>query len=164
MAWNGISIIRKEVKEMSKRKEQQLASKLTPQQQFVARMIVNNEWGELGPNGKKLTYDELVKLDGMPSRMTVFNWKKDPDFIAYMNYLSTTDLEGLQSEVNAAIMKLIRGGANGTPSVKALELYMKRFALLTERQLIETQDVDRRTGMTQEEIDRTLNELDRLLQ
>ncbi|MNJ53570.1 hypothetical protein D3C77_489640 [compost metagenome] len=34
-------------------------------------------------------------------------------------------------------MRLIRGGANGIPSVKALDLFFRRYGLLTDRTVVE---------------------------
>lgn len=46
-------------------------------------------------------------------------------------------LSAMRSEVNTALMKAIRGGANEVPSVKALDLYFSRYALLTDRTFVE---------------------------
>jgi len=107
---------------------------LTPQQKRAAELIVANEWGELTDNGKKKTTDELAQEIGI-ARSTLFQWKKDPEFNEYLNMISDDQLSGMRTEVNAALMKLVRAPM---PSVKAIELFMKRHALLTDRTLVES--------------------------
>lgn len=107
---------------------------LTNQQKKAAELIVANEWGELTENGKKKTTEELAKEIGV-ARSTLFQWRKDLEFIAYLNMISDDQLEGMRAEVNAALMKLIR---TPTPSVKGIELFMKRWALLTDRTILDS--------------------------
>ncbi|HZG87309.1 phBC6A51 family helix-turn-helix protein [Paenibacillus sp.] len=147
---------------MQKRK--QLEAALTPQQRIAAQMIVDNEWSPVLNGGKKKTNDELAAEIGI-GRSQFYEWKKNDDFIAYVNYLTDKQLESMRSEVNVAIMKLINPSGDRIPSVKALDLYMRRFALLTDRTVVE----DHRSAAsehrikTDEEIAKDLAELDRMI-
>ncbi len=117
---------------MAKRRSE-IGRNLTPQQKRAAELIVANEWGELTENGKKKTAEELAAEIGI-AKSTLYEWRKNPEFIEYLNMITDDQLNGMRAEVNAALLKLIR---MPNPSVKAIELYMKRHALLTDRQLVE---------------------------
>lgn len=119
------------------RQRKVLESQLTPQQQRAAQLIVNNEWAELlTEDGRKMTQQEIADEIGI-SRSTLYEWKSQESFLSYVNYLTEKNLEAMRSEVYVALMKAIRGGANGIPSVKALDLYMRRYGLLSDRTVIE---------------------------
>lgn len=121
---------------MSKRKRQ-LETALTPQKQKAAQMIVNNDWAPITQeDGRKMTMQEIADELGI-ARSTLYEWKAEEDFVAYVNYLTDVQLSAMRSEVNVAIMRAVRGGNNGQPSIKALELYMKRFALLQNVDIVE---------------------------
>lgn len=146
------------------RQRKVLEAQLTPQQQKAAQLIVNNEWAELlTDDGKKKTAQELADEIGI-ARSTFFEWKAQEMFGAYVNYLTDMQLSAMRSEVNVQLMRAIRGGANGVPSVKALDLYMRRYGLLTDRTIVEdtrTQIEDKRK--TDEDIRRDISELDALV-
>ena len=111
---------------MSKRKRE-LEAALTPQKQKAAQMLVNNDWAPIThEDGRKKTMQEISEELSI-ARSTLYEWKAEEDFVAYVNYLTDVQLSAMRSEVNVAIMRAIRGSQ---PSIKALELYMKRFALL----------------------------------
>lgn len=121
---------------MSKRKRQ-LEAALTPQKQKAAQMIVNNDWAAITHEaGRKKTMQDIADDLGI-ARSTLYEWKAEEDFVAYVNYLTDVQLSAMRSEVNVAIMRAVRGGNNGQPSIKALELYMKRFALLQNVDIVE---------------------------
>ena len=114
-----------------------LEAQLTPQQRKAAQLIVSNDWAEMTrEDGRKYTMQELADQIGI-ARSTLYEWKVLEPFSAYVNYLTDRQLESMRSEVNVAIMKLVRGGTNGVPSVKALDLYMRRHGLLTDRTVVE---------------------------
>lgn len=146
------------------RQRKVLEAQLTPQQRKAAQLIVNNEWAELlNEDGKKRTMAELAEEIGI-ARSTLFEWKAQETFGAYVNYLTDIQLSAMRSEVNIALMKAIRGGANGVPSVKALDLYMRRFALLTDRTVVEDtrQSVEQRRK-TDEEVRAEVSALDAMI-
>ncbi len=146
------------------RQRRVLESQLTPQQRKAAQLIVNNEWAEmLNEDGKKKTMQELADEVGI-ARSTLFEWKSQEIFGAYVNYLTDVQLSAMRSEVNVQLMKAIRGGANGIPSVKALDLYFRRYGLLTDRTVVEdVRDTVEARRMSDEEIRADIAELDALL-
>lgn len=80
-----------------------------------------------------------------------------------MNELSDGALDSNRAEVYAAIMKLVRGGANSVPSVKALDLYNAAIGLLTGKHVLETSEDVRRREISPEERQQALDKLDRML-
>ncbi|MGV2787314.1 hypothetical protein GNF98_16740, partial [Clostridium perfringens] len=105
--------------------------------QKAAQMIVNNAWAPIThEDGRKKTVQEIADELGL-ARSTLYEWEAEEDFVAYVNYLTDVQLSAMRSEVNVAIMRAVRGGNNAQPSIKALELYMKRFALLQNVDIVE---------------------------
>ncbi|RAI96859.1 putative insertion element HTH domain-containing protein [Paenibacillus pabuli] len=141
-----------------------LEAQLTVQQRKAAQLLVANEWGELlSEDGRKKSMQELAEEIGI-ARSTLYEWKAQEHFIDYVNYLTDINLRGMQSEVNVALMKAIRGGNNGLPSVKAIDLYMRRWALLSDRTIVEDRREDNASNRkTDEEIRRDIAELNDLV-
>jgi hypothetical protein len=135
---------------------------LTVQQKRVAQLMVDNEFGLLTEDGKKLTVDEVAELGGI-GRSSAFEWRKKSEFRAYMSELAEGHLDANRAKVYASLMKLIDGGANGLPSVKALDLYMRRFGLLTDRQIVETGEEAQKRMISEAERQQALDKLDQLL-
>lgn len=138
-------------------KMKDLEAKLTEQQRKAAYMLVEND---LKPNKDetKLTYEQIAEEIGV-SYKTVWTWKtKNRNFIAYKNEISDDFLSDKRSKVYGQLLKLIEGEQ---PSVKAIDLFMRRFGLLTDKQQIE--NVDANQQRTDEEIKRQLADLDDLL-
>ncbi|MCK6076260.1 phBC6A51 family helix-turn-helix protein [Paenibacillus silvae] len=141
-----------------------LEAQLTVQQRKAAQLLVSNEWGELlSEDGRKKSMQEVAEEIGI-ARSTLYEWKAQEHFIDYVNYLTDINLRGMQSEVNVALMKAIRGGNNGLPSVKAIDLYMRRWALLSDRTIVEDRREDNASKRkTDEEIRREIAELNDLV-
>ncbi|MEC2215045.1 phBC6A51 family helix-turn-helix protein [Bacillus velezensis] len=117
---------------MSRMKE--LEAKLTLQQRKAAQIVASNE--VTPEDGNKRSQDALAEEIGV-SRMTLYRWRfQNPTFIEYMNLIADDMLSGHRSEVYGQIMKLIRGPQ---PSVKAIDLYLRRHGLLTDRQITSTE-------------------------
>ncbi|RED57165.1 phBC6A51 family helix-turn-helix protein [Cohnella lupini] len=146
---------------MSRIKER-LESKLTVQQRKAAALLVANEWGELTEDGKKKTQAELAEVVGV-TRGTLYTWRQDDDFIAYVNLLTDRDLNAMRTVANAQLMSLIKGDkTNGIASVKALEMFYKRHGLLTDRQVVETV-TDGGAYESDEDIEKGIAEVDAIL-
>lgn len=138
---------------MSKLKE--LEAKLTLQQRQAALMLVENE---LMVGQSKKSQEELANDIGV-DRVTLYRWRtQNKVFIEYMNELSDDMLSSHRSEVYSQLLKLIRGQQ---PSVKAIDLFMKRFGLLTERQITETHDSN--SNRSNDDLQKELAEIDELL-
>ncbi|MGO4372082.1 phBC6A51 family helix-turn-helix protein [Paenibacillus sp. MCAF20] len=146
------------------RRRKELEAQLKPHQIRAARMYVDNEWGEAVPElGGKKTMQELAETIGI-ARSTLYEWLKDESFREYTNYLSDAQLDSMRTVANTALMKAIRGGNNGIPSVKALDLYYKRHGLLTNVSVIEDRrDTVEHRRKTDEEVRASIAELDALL-
>lgn len=146
------------------RQRKALEAQLTPQQRKAAELLVSNEWGELlGDDGKKKTMQELADEIGI-ARSTLFEWKSQEGFAAYVNYLAERNLDAMRSEVYVQLMRAIRGGANGIPSVKALDLFMRRYGLLTDRTVVEDmRDTVETRRKTDEEIRAEIEGLDAMI-
>jgi hypothetical protein len=141
-----------------------LEEQLTPQQQRAAQLLVSNEWGELlSDGGKKRTMQELADELGI-ARSTLYEWKAQMTFAAYVNYLAERQLDSMRSTVYTQLMKAIMGGNNGMPSVKAIDLFMRRYGLLTDRtEVVDMREEAENKRRSDEGIRKDIEELDRLL-
>ncbi|HBU90219.1 MAG TPA: hypothetical protein DEB53_03270 [Bacillus pumilus] len=129
----------------------QLEAQLSFEKRKAAQACALNEIMPEG--GEKKTQEQLAEELGM-SRMGLYRWRtQDSAFIEYMNLLADDMLSSHRSEVYGQLMKLIKGPQ---PSVKAIDLFMKRYGLLTEKQII----TDNTT--TDESVDDIQNEADKL--
>lgn len=147
---------------MSKRKRQ-LESALKPQQQKAAQLYVQNEWNELtGEGEKKLTMTELAAEIGV-SRSTLFLWKADEDFNAYVAYLSDVQMSGMHDEFNRSVVKAWRGGPNGIPSVKALELFAKMRGLVKNVEIIEDRRESKPSYKSEDDLRQDISALDAMI-
>jgi Helix-turn-helix of insertion element transposase len=136
--------------------KKQLEAKLTLQQRKAALMLVESE---LADEETRKTQDEISELCDT-TRMTLYRWRtQNRDFIDYMNLLADDFLSAHRSEVYKHLMSAVRTGANGRPSIKAIDTFFKRFALLTEK-VVETSES---TGGSNEDIEKDIAELEREL-
>jgi hypothetical protein len=142
---------------MSNNKLKALEAKLTEQQKKAAYMLVEND---LKPNKDplKLTYEQIADEIGV-SYKTIWSWRtQNRNFIAYKNEISDDFLSDKRSRVYGQLLKLIEGEQ---PSVKAIDLFMRRFGLLTEKQITVTEDGS--SSRSNEDLAKELEELDDLL-
>jgi hypothetical protein len=140
---------------MSRLKE--LEAKLTEQQKNAAYLLVEND---LKPNKDetKLTYEQIAEVIGVTYK-TIWSWKtKNRTFIAYKNEISDDFLSDKRSRVYGQLIKLIEADQ---PSVKAIDLFMRRFGLLTEKTVVE--NVDGNQQRSEDAIKQQLAELEGLL-
>lgn len=146
---------------MSKRTKE-LERQVTIQQREAARVIVDNEFGLLTEDGRKLSNVQLIERLST-SNNTFYTWKRDSDFVALMNQYADEILDANRAEVYAALMKLVRGGANGTPSVKGIDLYLRRHALLTDKTVIEDARESDRPRKSEDQLAADIIALDELI-
>lgn len=138
---------------MASKKE--LESKLSLKQRQAALLLVENE---LSDGEERRTQEELAEELGV-TRMCLYKWRtQNRDFIEYKNILADEFFSEKRAFVYRQLFKLIGGSQ---PSVKAIDLYMRRHGLLTDKQVIE----DHTTGgaRTEEQLRKELEELDKLL-
>lgn len=117
----------------------QMRAELTPQQQNAAQFLVENEFRSKLDGGKR-NLDEIGEEVGV-TRQTLWAWKKEPIFIAYMAHLSDRHLDSQRALVDGQLMRLIEGTSNnGNAAIKALELWYRLNNRLVERSVIEHTD------------------------
>lgn len=135
----------------------ELEAKLTDQQRKAAFMLVENDL-KTNKDDTKLTYEEIAEEVGV-SYKTIWEWrKKNRNFIAYKNEISDDFLSDNRAKVYGQLMKLID---SPNPSVKAIDLFMRRFGLLTEKSVVE--NVDANANRSEDAIADSISELDDLL-
>ncbi|MGG3692195.1 phBC6A51 family helix-turn-helix protein [Heyndrickxia ginsengihumi] len=108
-----------------------LKERLTAQQLQAVELLVENEFA--GKN--KRTQDEIADEVGV-SRMTLFSWRtENADFIEYFRRRADERLNAMSVMVDAKLISLIDGSQwnNGIPSVRAIDLFYRRFGLLVDR-------------------------------
>lgn len=111
----------------------ELKQKLTAKQIQAAYLLVENELMESN-NEEKRTQEELAQELGV-NRTTLWEWRtKNQDFIAFKSEIADSFLAEKREQVYGKLMQLILGPQ---PSVKAMQLYMQRFGLLTDKKVIE---------------------------
>lgn len=132
-----------------------LEAKLDARKRNAAYLLVENELRETGEKRKQ---DDIAAEIGVSSK-TIWEWKtKDPVFIEYKNAIADEFLSEKRAFVYGQLMKLISGPQ---PSVKGIDLWMRRFGLLTEKQVTVTEDAS--GGRSNEDLAKELEDLDDLL-
>jgi len=140
---------------VSTRRLKALEAKLDARKRKAAYLLVENELRE---TGDKRSQEDIAKEVGVVYK-TLWEWRtKDPVFIEYKNALADDFLAEKRAHVYAQLMKLIDGPQ---PSVKALDLYLRRFGLLTEKQVQITEDSG--SNRSNDDLEKELEELDELL-
>lgn len=134
---------------------QALEAKLNTAQRKAVYLLIENE---LLPKKEQRTKDQIAEEVGVTYK-TIWSWsKRNKDFIEYKNAVADDYLASERNAVYSQLMKLIGGEQ---PSVKAIDLYMRRFGLLTEKQVITTENGE--GSRTNDDLQRELDELDDLL-
>lgn len=119
---------------MSNKRLNELGAKLDIRQREAALALVANEMLE---TGEKRTQEEIAKEAGV-SYKTLWSWRtQNKTFINYKNELADDFLSDKRAFVYAQLMKLISGPQ---PSVKAIDLFMRKFGLLTDKTVVENHD------------------------
>ena len=137
-------------------KLRELESKLDARQRKAAYLLVENELRE---TGEKMNLEDIAKEVGV-DRSTLFLWRtRNRNFIAYKNEIADDFLSDKRDRVYAQLMKLINAPQ---PSVKAIDLFMRRHGLLTDRQVTETVGAESNRG--NDDIAKEIEELDELLE
>lgn len=132
----------------------ELESKLNLKQRKAALMLVENE---LNTDYKK-TQDEIAEELGV-SRQGLYKWRtQNKVFIEYRNKLADDILSSMRPLVYKQLMSLITGSQ---PSVKAIDLFMRRFALLTDKQQVE--ELGQATARSSKELEDSIKEIDDVL-
>lgn len=141
---------------MASRKE--LESRLNANQRKAAFLLVENE---LKPTEERLTHEEIAAEVGI-TRQGLYKWRtQNKTFIEYKNLIADDFLSEARPAVYAALLALIKPKGNQMPSVKAIDLFMRRFGLLTDK--VDMTGGDSEGGRTSEKLKKELDEIDELL-
>jgi|SRR5690606_4706914 len=138
---------------------EELKQRLKPKQRLAAELIAENDFIPKGE--KKKSLEEIGKEVGVDPR-TLYNWRQNPDFTRYLALICDNKLDNYRSLADSQLIKLIRGEFtnNGTPSIKALDLYYKLSGRMQDRQTLVFED-NRQPTYTRDEISRGLEELNK---
>jgi hypothetical protein len=132
-----------------------LEAKLDARKQKAAYLLVENELRE---TGEKRTQEDIAEEVGV-SYKTIWSWKTtDHVFIEYKNALADDFLSEKRAFVYGQLLKSISGPQ---PSIKGIDIFMRRFGLLTEKQVTVTEDGN--GNRSNEDLAKELEELDDLL-
>ncbi|HGO9416676.1 TPA: phBC6A51 family helix-turn-helix protein [Bacillus cereus] len=135
--------------------KKELESKLSLKQREAALKLVENELSE---TEERRTQEEISEELGI-TRMCLYKWRtQNRVFIEYKNMLADEFFSEKRAFVYRQLFKLIGGSQ---PSVKAIDLYMRRHGLLTDKQVIE--DATTNGARTNEQLEKEIAELDDLL-
>ncbi|MFZ7945674.1 phBC6A51 family helix-turn-helix protein [Neobacillus sp. 19] len=139
---------------MSKRLKA-LEAKLDARKRKAAYLLVENELLESGERRKQ---EDIAAEIGVSSK-TIWEWKtKDQVFIEYKNAIADDFLSEKRAYVYGQLMKTISGPQ---PSIKGIDIFMRRFGLLTEKQITVTEDGS--SSRSNDDLAKELEELDDLL-
>jgi DNA-binding XRE family transcriptional regulator len=132
-----------------------LEAKLDARKRNAAYLLVENELRE---SGEKRKQEEIAEEVGVTSK-TIWEWKtKDPVFIEYKNAIADDFLSEKRAFVYGQLMKSISGPQ---PSIKGIDIFMRRFGLLTEKQVNVTEDAG--GSRSNEDIEKEIEDLNNLL-
>jgi len=138
-------------------RQKALEAKLTAQQRKAAYLIVENELKD-NKDETKLEYQQIAEEVGVTYK-TIWEWRtKNRNFIDYKNLIADDFLSDKRAIVYGQLLKLIDGSQ---PSVKAIDLYLRRHGLLTDKTVIEQDNGE--GARTDADLERELGELDELL-
>lgn len=100
-------------------------NKFRPKQREAALALVEYEFT---PKGQRKTMEEIATELGI-TRKTIHSWNtKDPNFIAYKNYLASDFMDSSLAFVYKKLLESIDRG-----SVRGMELYLKRIGDLADQ-------------------------------
>ncbi|MDQ0174388.1 phBC6A51 family helix-turn-helix protein [Bacillus chungangensis] len=140
---------------MSDRKRE-LGAKLDARQRTAAYLLVENEM--LGTEERR-TMKEIAAEVGVHHK-TMWEWRtKNRNFIEYKNEIADDFLSDKRDQVYGQLMKLIN---SNQPSVRAIDLFLRRFGLLTERQITQSDSSDEKRSTNN--LEKGLKDIDALLE
>lgn len=141
---------------MSATKRKQLEAQLDGRQKLAALACVEREFS---PEDGRKGYEDIAKEAGV-SRQTLYEWRtQNKAFIDYVNLIADDYLASARPTVYKRLMQLIDASQ---PSVKAIDLFMRREGLITTHAVVEAKDGGG-GGRDNEDIVKELAELDDVL-
>lgn len=145
---------------MSEQRKRALEAKLTVKQREAALLCVERELAE--DTESRMQVADIAEQIGY-SRKELWKWRtQNKAFIEYVNLLCDDFLESKRVIVYRNLMKLIDPkGENAMPSVKGIDLYLRRHGLLTDKQVVETRGAG--SSESTEDIAKSSEELDKCI-
>src|SRR5699024_5058158 len=136
-----------------------LKIRLTPAQRKAAELIVANDFA---PKGEKKTLGQISEEVGVNQR-TLYNWRQNPDFTRYVGAVSDGELSNYRSLADSQLIRLIAGEFtnNGTPAIKALELFYKLEGRLVDRSVVMRDDEHSNPQISRAELSEELQKLNK---
>ena len=133
----------------------ELEARLTIPQRKAALMLVENEMETDSENRR--TQEEIAEELGI-TRMTLYKWRtQNRAFIDYKNALADDILSSMRPMVYRQLLKTITGPQ---PSIKGIDLFMRRFALLTDKTV---QEVAETSGNDDKDVAKSIEEIEKLI-
>lgn len=133
----------------------ELEARLTIPQRKAALMLVENEMETDSENRR--TQEEIAEELGI-TRMTLYKWRtQNRAFIDYKNALADDILSSMRPMVYRQLLKTITGPQ---PSIKGIDLFMRRFALLTDKTV---QEVAETNGNDDKDVAKSIEEIEKLI-
>lgn len=140
---------------MADKRKAALEAKLDGRQIKAALMCVEREFAA---EEERKSFDDIAEEVGV-SRQSLYKWRtQNRAFIDYVNYVADDFLASERAFVYRQLMKSI-GGAQ--PSIKGIDLFFRRFGLITQQVAVETKDAG--AAKSNEELAAEIEELDELL-
>jgi transposase-like protein len=137
---------------MSASKRKQLEARLDGRQKIAALACVEREFS---PEDERKGYADIAEEVGV-SRQALYEWRtQNRAFVDYVNLIADDYLASARPTVYKRLMQLIDASQ---PSVKAIDLFMRREGLITTHAVVETKDGG--GGRDNEDIAKELAELD----
>ncbi|WP_431819253.1 hypothetical protein LWL40_27800 (plasmid) [Bacillus thuringiensis] len=119
---------------MASKKE--LESRLNLKQREAALLLVENE---LNIEGERRTQEEIAQELGV-TRMCLYKWRtQNKSFIDYKNMIADEFLSEKRDFVYRQLLRTISGSQ---PSIKGIDLFLRRHGLLTDKKVIEDNTAD----------------------
>lgn len=140
---------------MADKRKAALEAKLDGRQIRAALMCVEREFAA---EDERKSFDDIADDVGV-SRQSLYKWRtQNRVFIDYVNYLADDFLASERAFVYRQLMKTIGGGQ---PSIKGIDLFFRRFGLITQNIAVETKETG--AAKSNDELAAELEELDELL-
>lgn len=136
-------------------KKQALEARLDGRQRTAALACVEREFA---PEDERKSFEEIAEEVGV-TRQALYVWRtQNKAFIDYVNAIADDFLASKRPIVYKRLLQLID---SSQPSVKALDLFMRREGLITAQVSVETKDAS--APKTDAEIAQEIEEIDALL-
>jgi thiaminase len=138
-----------------------MSNELSTRDRAIAQRLVENDFA---PKGERKTLEELAQELSM-TRQNLHRIRSNPEFVRYQDSISYTALAQHMPEIDAMLLKLVRGTSNnGIGSIKAIELAYKVTNRLSNDTTVYHADASDKPKMSRAELTSAIDDLNRTLQ